>query len=578
VALDAEGRWFRYHHLFQDLLLHHLPELGLPERRAAIHRRAAAWFAREGLVEEALRHWIAAGELDAAADLVGEHLRAVIDEDMSRRLLSSWLELFPAGAERGRLPLLVADGYSKIMRWDLAGLAELIAEAERLLPAQAPGRPPGLDERLRADVYAQKASLLYWSGNVQAALQSASRALELLPARGGGVTRTTGVIYKAGSLAMSGQKEEGLGILEDAVANAGATEGRQTGEFLHAQAIIHLYAADLDAVALVARRMQAAHAAAPMPDFWLAYIPYLFGVVAYERNRPDEAAAAFGQVAALRHRVNTRLYQDALIGLALVARMQGDAAGVARYAADARAYALEAGNPTALRIADSFDARLALDGEAGWSGALAPPGADFMSFWLEVPSLTHAEALLRGPSAGSEALPFIEQALGRAEAHHNVRQAIAFSLVRALALAEGGRQGEALEALAGIVRRAEPLGLVRTFVDRGPRLMALLEALATAQGRGGYLDILLSAFEGSPPPPAGRSVDRALDPGTELSNREIDVLELLAARLSNKEIADRLHVSTETVKKHTRNIYRKLDVHGRRQAVAKAVAERHIKS
>jgi len=380
------------------------------------------------------------------------------------------------------------------------------------------------------------------------------------------------VIYKAGSLAMSGQKEEGLGILEDAVANAGATEGRQTGEFLHAQAIIHLYAAELDAVVVVARRMQAAHDAAPMPDFWLAYMRYLFGVVAYERNQPDEAAAAFGQVAAMRHRVNTRLYQDALIGLGLVARMQGDAAGAARHAADARAYAIEARNPTALRVADSFDARLALDREEEWRAAPAPPGADFMSFWLEVPSLTYAEALLRGSSAASEALPFIEQALGRAEAHHNVRQAIPFALVRARALADRGDEQAARLALAEAVDRAAPLGLVRTFVDRGPRLLTLLETLAKERGRGGYLGTLLAAFRVSGRQASSPGEASPAEPWNQLSNRERDVLELLAERLSNKEVAERLHVSPETVKRHTLSIYRKLGVRGRRQAVVQALA------
>ena len=115
--------------------------------------------------------------------------------------------------------------------------------------------------------------------------------------------------------------------------------------------------------------------------------------------------------------------------------------------------------------------------------------------WLEVPSLTYAEVLLRDPSAETResALPFIEEALARAEAHHNVRQAIPFSLLRAEALADRERMAEALDVLAATVRRAQPFGLVRTFVDRGPRVARLLEALARRQGRGGYLGTLVSA-------------------------------------------------------------------------------------
>jgi LuxR family maltose regulon positive regulatory protein len=114
---------------------------------------------------------------------------------------------------------------------------------------------------------------------------------------------------------------------------------------------------------------------------------------------------------------------------------------------------------------------------------------------------------------------------------------------------------------------------VRPFIDRGPRLPGQLAALAARDGREGFLGILLAAAAGGQTAHAG---DQPAPPVAEpqLSNRELDVLELLSQRLSNKEIADRLHVSPETIKKHTRNLYQKLDVHGRREAVARGVATR----
>ncbi|HEX9186685.1 MAG TPA: helix-turn-helix transcriptional regulator, partial [Vicinamibacteria bacterium] len=121
VPLDAEHRWFRYHHLFRDLLLRHLAEAGSAEVRARVAGRAAAWFAREGLVEEAIGLWVAAGELDRAVELFGQNLHQALDADNSRRILFRWLELLPAGEARDRLPLLVARAYQAAVRADVRG-------------------------------------------------------------------------------------------------------------------------------------------------------------------------------------------------------------------------------------------------------------------------------------------------------------------------------------------------------------------------------------------------------------------------------------------------------------------------
>ena len=580
VPLDADGEWYRYHHLFQELLLHHLPDLARPERRAEIDRAAAEWFGREGFVEEALGHLIHAGAIDAATELLGANLRAVLDADMTRQVLQRWLSLFPAGAERGRLPLLVAHTYFRMAKWDLRGMNELIDEAARLLRRSAPRRSAPAAVGFDAEVDALAAFVRYWSGNPGGAVEAGSRALNALPPRRGGTARWLATRYKAGGLALTGRKDKALALLDRAVEDASATGERGIEWLLLSEAVIYWYAAELSAVALTARRMLALHDATPVQQYHLGHAHHMLGLVAYAENRLATAATEFEQVVAARYQVNTRTYQDALIGLCLIAKATGDAAGVASYAADVRTAALQAGDPVCLALADWFDVRLALGAGEGPVPTLAPPAApDFMSFWLEVPSVTYAETLLRdrSPATRESALPVIERSLEQVDAHHNTFQSIVFSLLRAQALASRGADEAALDALAATVRRAEPSGLVRPFVDRGPHLMRLLEALAARDGRQGYLGALLAAFEGGL---AARAVDQkpVVPPsGTSLSNRELDVLELLSQRLSNKEIAERLHISSETVKKHTRNLYQKLEAHGRREAVAKGVAERLIR-
>jgi len=579
VPLDADGEWYRYHHLFQDLLLHHLPELTRPERRAEIDRAAATWLAREGFIEEALGHLIRAGALDAAADLLGGNIRAVLDADLTRQVLQRWLSLFPAGAERGRLPLLVAQTYLRMARWDLHGMRELIDEATQLLHTARPRRPASADRRFRAEVNALAAFMHYWSGHPARALRAASRALDSLPPRRGGMARWLATRYKAGSLVLAGRTPEALALLERAIQDASATGEPGIDWLLLTQAVAHWYATELGAAALAARKMLAPHKTTTIQRYHLGHAHHILGMCAYAQNRLADAAAEFGQVAAMGYEVNSRIYQDALIGLCLIARAEGDAARVASYAADVRAAALEAGDAVSLHIADWFEVRLALDaGHASAPVSTPLPADDFMFFWLEVPSVTYAESLLCDPSraARASALAVIERSLEKADAHHNVLQSIVFSVLRALALADRGEEDAALNALADTVRRAEPAGLVRLFADRGPRLLRLLEALDARDGPQKFLGTLLAAFGTRPTSRASTAEAASPAFGMLLSNRELDVLELLTQRLSNKEIAGRLNVSPETIKKHARNLYQKLAVHGRREAVAKAVAERVI--
>ena len=168
-------------------------------------------------------------------------------------------------------------------------------------------------------------------------------------------------------------------------------------------------------------------------------------------------------------------------------------------------------------------------------------------------------------------MSFVEEALARAEARHNVRQAIPFSLLKAEALADLERTGEAFDLLAATVRRAGPLGLVRTFVDRGPRVKELLDELATRRGSDDQLASVRAAF-GDAEPRQRTPAAAAYGPSDQLTHRELETLELLAWRMTNKEIAERLAVSSAAVKKRLESIYAKLGVHDRRAAVAEGVA------
>jgi LuxR family maltose regulon positive regulatory protein len=205
-----------------------------------------------------------------------------------------------------------------------------------------------------------------------------------------------------------------------------------------------------------------------------------------------------------------------------------------------------------------------------------------MLWWLEVPHLTACRVLIAEGSAASlqQATDRLEQCDRENAAVHNTCQRIDILSLLALAIHKQGRTDEALATLGRAVDLGEPGGFIRPLVDPGVEMAGLLQELVAQRvadgslkpATGEYLTRVFAAF----PQPVAVPTDLARGPGTApglvepLTGREMEVLALLAQRLTNPEIARDLFITVGTVKQHTNSIYGKLGVNGRRQAVARA--------
>jgi LuxR family maltose regulon positive regulatory protein len=212
--------------------------------------------------------------------------------------------------------------------------------------------------------------------------------------------------------------------------------------------------------------------------------------------------------------------------------------------------------------------------------------------WLEVPAITQARVLI---AAGDEeslrkATELLKAIRHESDTYRFANQTIETMVLQALTLEKQGHTDEALATLQEAVTLAEPGGWIRPFVEAGPLMADLLNQLRQQDVAPDYIDQILDAFpkknedvppilskveemkEGSKPGqvhPSALSPQPLIEP---LSNRELEVLELLAQRLSDKEIGQELVISTQTVKKHNARIFQKLNVKNRREAVAEASA------
>lgn len=586
VPLDPERCWYRYHHLFQNLIHHHLKKNLSGESQTRLHLCAGKWFANEGLIEEALRHFLAAGEMDAAARLIEENLHASIDEDRSRKVLGCWLTMFPETELKKRPALLVAKAYQRVAYWDFPAVISLADRAEALLLKPSESFSKERRRCLHADVDVLRCFCLSWQGDAQGALRHALRALQGVP-----VTHhyayTLVKTYAAGACASSGKLQSALEQLEQYYAEDALRGGKNAADILVARGANLVRAGELDAVFRTAQQLltlqEENH---PSLNYYYGYAYYFLAIVAYERNHPDAAADYLDHIRQMRFRVNTRLYFESLIGMAHVARAGGDESKVELYLSEARAFAVETQNANAFRIVNALEIRKSvLSGSLLQVLPLRIPVYERNMIWLENLPLYHAEFLVHsGPPADcATMLRIIEDELREAKKHHIQYRVIQFMALQAQALSRFGRHHEALCLLEKTLRMAQPSGMVRAFLDRGLHMADLMKSLFRKNPSDPYLNALLAAFDrenvkpghdavrdAERPASSGKDPDALSAPQVPLSNRETDVMVLLEDRLSSKEIAQRLFVSPETVRKHIANIFGKLHVHDRRRAVEAA--------
>ena len=268
------------------------------------------------------------------------------------------------------------------------------------------------------------------------------------------------------------------------------------------------------------------------------------------------------------------------VTLSRTKRARGDEEGALKMAREAERVARGSGADLQLAIAVAWMTRLRLargdlggavrPGKSGPRARMAPPARGVARF----AHLLTSARLLRAQGRPREALGLLEEPREETEASGRTGDLIDVLTLQALALWEGNKRERAVGTLAEAMVLAEPEGYVRTFVDEGPAMAEtpLRDARSSAEGkprpaRPGALP--QEALGGAG---AGRRTHGVAGGGLPepLSGRELEILQLVAAGKSNRRIAQELYVSVGTVKTHLNNLYRKLRVRSRTQAVARA--------
>ena len=569
--MDPQGQWYRCHHLFRRLLRIQLAQRYSPEEIAKLRIRASAWLAGNGYIDEAIEHSLTAGDMAEAVRLVEAHRHAAMNQERWPDL-QRWLSRLPRPVIDAHLGLVLAEAWLLHHRAARAGLPERLARAEALLQQM----PLGEDARLRlqGEIDAFTVQATYWMGEAERTLTLARRALAVTPIEHSYV-RALARLFEAGALQMRGDISGAIETLDEGLREDRFGSPTYLPHLLVSFCFIYWVAADLPQLLKTAAHLLELARERNLPESQ-DWAHYFLGCAHYQRNDLEAAGRDFAAVVSQSAAAHGFAYLHSAFGLAAAHQAQGLIEPPSAAAAKAVKYALEINNPAMLADARAFEAHLALlqgrDGEAARWAAQADRNirtAPMPLFYA--PDFTLVEILLAQgtPASLEEAARLLARLHEVVQATHNTRFLIEALALQALLHDARRERSAAMEALAQAVALAEPGGVIRVFVDLGPRMAALLHQLAAQTTRPGFIARLLAAF---PPPrdpvPAPRQ-SSLIEP---LSERELEVLALLAQRLTNKEIARALSISPMTVKRHSSNIYQKLAVGGRREAVAKAAA------
>jgi LuxR family transcriptional regulator, maltose regulon positive regulatory protein len=572
VALDEERRWYRYHHLFADFLRGRLVR-ERPESLGDLHLRASGWYEGNGHLAEAIGHALSAPDHDVAARLIEEGVEGAVERGEGTTALR-WLEALPTEAKRRRPRLFVEHAVALVITGRTDDAEPLLKEAERT--AEVGGEDGRFLLGFASTVRSWRARL---RGDAPEAVELARRALSLLP-DGGAPVRNYAAVRLGDALRAVGD----LAAADEAYAEAAEIDraarhpyGRLAGMVMHARVRAEQgRLREADEAFWRALRLLTERGFELSPAAGIAHIG--MGALLYEHDDLDQAERALERGVELAERtgdVSTLVW--AYITRSRNKRARGDEGGALESARQAERVARDSGADLQIAIALAWMTRLRLargdlTEAAAFEQQRAANADDAAGAARVVDRLTSARLLL-AQGRHREALPLLEELGETAEAAGRTGDLIKILALQALALWAAGKKERAVSTVAGALALAEPEGYVRTFVDEGAPMAELLSEVLEALQRGRldppipthYLRKLLVALERDDA--VARSPAKRLP--EPLSGRELEVLQLIAAGKTNRQISSELFVSVGTVKTHLNNLYRKLDARSRTQAVAR---------
>jgi LuxR family maltose regulon positive regulatory protein len=574
VPLDSERRWYRYHHLFADLLRQ---RLGKPKEFAEFHLRASQWHAENGDLGAAFHHAIAAGDFVRAAGLA-EAAWQGMNESFQMVAWLGWVKKLPEEVIRVRPVLCAQLGQAFADAGEPAASELRLQDAERCLEGSDITNEAQL-KPLPAMIALTRAYNAQAQGDPAAAVKYAEQALQIIP--------EDDFVRRAEAIITLEVTHWASGNLESAIRGIGDWMESMTQLGNHVFVVASAFAV-ADLLVGLGRLREAGRtyqdalqlAAQHGPEAERITAHHHLGLSKIYRQRGEDALAAHHLKRAAELGLQTTLVDWLYrwhVAQAQLKEAAGDLETALALLDEAKRVYIQTEVPD-LRPIAALKARIHLkqgqpEKVRAWVAERGLSLADEVSYLHEFEHLTLARLEIADPQVNA----LLARLLQAAEAQKRRGSALDILIVQTLAYAAQGNRPQALAALEHALALAEPEGYLRIFVDEGEATRLLLLDLRSENEKQaahpllGYVDKILVAFA-QPAEVTSQSkvinqVPEIIEP---LTDREREVLRLIAKGQSNGEISQRLYLALSTVKGHNLRIFAKLQVQNRTEAVTRA--------
>ena len=559
LPLDNERRWYRYHHLFADLLRHRLAAEH-PDKISELHLRASNWYQQHNLVGEAIEHSIAAKAYEQAAILIENAVMPMLQRGR-QFTVERWIESLPETVRSQRPQLLLLYAWVLLFTGKVEQYGHPLKEAEQIW--ETAGRQDQLGK-----ILAFRANVARLQRDPTLAIDLAQKALDRLPEEA--------YLHRSISAMVLGDAYVQVGNTRSARAPLESVLNREQGA--DNQLLLLIAKNRLADSAILEGNLHLANeiykevvkSVGNRPIWQKAEAHIGLGKISLEWNQLQNAENHLSQALALGEQTHREVYlTDGYIALAWLRHAQGDRNQTIKTINHAIQFAKQFEHKNTVRRVFAQQARIRLqqgDQEFAmlWLEKFAPdPDVYIDNYLYEMEFITAARIWL---SAGklSSTEKIISAIKPQVAAAGRQGTLIELLIVESLVQMQQEKCDSAIETLKEALVLAEPSGYIRVFANESNPMIEILHQLTDRHFMPTYIEKLLKA---------SRTANTSIPSGNQLiaplTERETDVLVLMSQGASNQEIADNLTIALTTTKKHVSNILGKLGVKNRTEAVSR---------